>query len=284
MNSGKVLVTGSAGLIGSAVLRELRAHGYQVTPVDRSQQHQEDTRLVDMQDLGQVLGVMHGQDAVVHLAAIPAPGHHPAEVVFRNNVMSTFNVLEAATLLNVRNLVLASSISALGLAYRHRDFNPLRIPVDETHPLLSQDCYGLSKMVGEELAEGYVRRTPELAVTSLRFTWVLDEENAQVARNARKQGEESNGGAFWTWVDVRDAASACRLALERNQPGHEACYIAAPEIFPATAIETLLARHFPGDYPVAPHIRGSVSPVDCSKARRLLGWQARWNLDGSERS
>ena len=73
MNSGKVLVTGSAGLIGSAVLRELRAHGYQVTPVDRSQQHQEDTRLVDMQDLGQVLGVMHGQDAVVHLAAIPCP-------------------------------------------------------------------------------------------------------------------------------------------------------------------------------------------------------------------
>ena len=98
-----------------------------------------------MQDLGHVLGVMHGQDAVVHLAAIPAPGHHPSEMVFRNNVMSTFNVLEAATLLNVRNLVLASSISALGLAYRHRDFNPLRIPVDETHPLLSQDCYGLSK-------------------------------------------------------------------------------------------------------------------------------------------
>ena len=76
------------------------------------------------------------------MAAIPAPGHHPAEVVFRNNVMSTFNVLEAATLLNVRNLVLASSISALGLAYRHRDFNPLRIPVDETHPLLSRTATG----------------------------------------------------------------------------------------------------------------------------------------------
>ena len=236
-----------------------------------------------MQDLGQVLGVMHGQDAVVHLAAIPAPGHHPSEMVFRNNVMSTFNVLEAATLLNVRNLVLASSISALGLAYRHRDFNPLRIPVDETHPLLSQDCYGLSKMVGEELAGGYVRRTPELAVTSLRFTWVLDEENAQVARNARKQGEESNGGAFWTWVDVRDAASACRLALERNQPGHEACYIAAPEIFPATAIETLLARISPAT--IRWRIRG-VSPAHAGLAAgpAFLGpWlrltNAPWVLD-----
>ncbi len=282
MNSGKVLVTGSAGRVGRAVVPELREHGYQVTPVDHLR-NADDTQVVDLEDLGQVTGVMRGHDAVVHMAAIASPRYHPPEVVFRNNVMSTFNVLEAATLLGVHNLVLASSISALGLAYRHRDFNPLRIPVDETHPLLSQDCYGLSKTVGEELAEGYVRRTPELAVTSLRFTWVLDEENPQVARNARKQGEESNGGAFWTWVDVRDAASACRLSLEHSLPGHEAIYIAAPEIFPATAIETLLARQFPGDYPVAPHIRGSVSPVDCSKAQRLLGWQARWNLDGSER-
>ncbi len=284
MSIGKVLVTGSEGRIGRAVVRELRAQGYRVTPVDRSQRQQDDTQRVDMQDLGQVLGVMHGQDAVVHLAAIASPLHNPPEVVFSNNVMAMFNVLEAATLLGVHNLVTASSISAIGLAYRHRDFNPLCIPLDETHPLLSQDCYGLSKMVGEELAEGYVRRTPALAVASLRFTWVLDAEDAEVARRAREQGEESGGGAFWTWVDVRDAALACRLALERNPPGHEAFYIAAPEIRLNAPIEKLLARQFPGDYPVAPQIRGTVSPVDCSKAQRLLGWQARWNLDGSERS
>lgn len=284
MSIVKVLVTGSAGRVGRAVVRDLRAQGYQVTPADRSQRRQDDTQQVDMQDLGQVLGVMHGQHAVVHMAAIPSPSHDPPEVVFRNNVMAMFNVLEAATLLGVHNLVTASSISALGLAYRHRDFNPLRIPLDESHPLHSQDSYGLSKMVGEELAEGYVRRTPALAVASLRFTWVLDAEDLEVARRARAQGEETGGGAFWTWVDVRDAALACRLALERNQPGHEAYYIAAPEIRLDAPIETLLARQFPGDYPVAPQIRGAVSPVDCSKAHRLLGWQPRWNLDGSERA
>ncbi len=138
--------------------------------------------------------------------------------------------------------------------------------------------------MGEELAKGYVRRTPELAVSSLRFTWVLTEENARVARSRRERGEAASDGALWTWVDVRDAAAACRLALERKQAGHEAFYIAAPEIYLATPIETLLARHFPGDYPVAPQVRGSLSPVDCSKARRLLGWQARRKLDGSERA
>lgn len=283
MNAKRVLVTGSAGRVGRAVVRELLDHGYQVTSVDRSSQRHEDTVAVDMQDLGQVMGVMHGVDAVVHMAAIPSPGRDAPEVVFRNNVMSTFNVLEAAALLGVRNVVTASSISALGYAFRHRAFNPLRIPIDETHPLLSQDSYGLSKMVGEELAEGFVRRTPDLAVSSLRFTWVLDQEEMLVARKAREQRESSGGGAFWTWVDVRDAASACRLAVERNRPGHEAFYIAAPEIRLDMPVEDLLARHFPGDYPVPPEIHGSASPVDCGKARRLLGWEACWNMDGSQR-
>lgn len=284
MSAKKVLVTGSAGRVGRAVVRDLLDHGYQVTPVDRDSQRHEETVAVDLQDLGQVMGVMHGVDAVVHMAAIPSPTRDAPEVVFRNNVMSTFNVLEAAAVLGVRNVVLASSISALGYAFCHRDFNPLRIPIDETHPLLSQDSYGLSKMVGEELAEGFVRRAPDLAVSSLRFTWVLDQEEMLVARKAREQRESSGGGAFWTWVDVRDAAGACRLAVERNRPGHEAFYIAAPEIRLDIPIEDLLARHFPGDYPVAPEIRGLASPVDCGKARRLLGWEARWNMDGSQRS
>ena len=279
----KVLVTGSEGRVGRAAVRELREHGCQVTLVDRHGERRNDVYRVDLQDLGQVLGAMHGHDAVVHMAAIASPRDDPAEVVFRNNVMSTFNVLEAAALLGVRKIVLASSISALGHAFRHRHFTPLQLPLDETHPLLSQDSYGLSKMVGEELAEGYARRIPQMAISSLRFTWVLDREDLTIARRARARGESSGGGAFWSWVDVRDAARACRLAVENSRPGHEAFYIAAPEIRLDIPIEDLLARHFPGDYPVAPELRGTLSPVDCSKARRLLGWEARWNLDGSER-
>ncbi|MCE2490442.1 MAG: hypothetical protein J4G17_10780 [Anaerolineae bacterium] len=59
-----------------------------------------------------------------------------------------------------------------------------------------------------------------MAISRLRFSWVLDQEDIVFARKAREQQVSSGGGAFWTWVDVRDAASACRLALERNGPGH----------------------------------------------------------------
>ena len=283
MAGKKVLVSGSDGRIGRATVVELRAHGYDVTPADLKATQPWDTQIVDFTDLGQVIGVMRGHDAVVHLAAIPSPSVHTADVVFRTNVISTFNVLEAATILDLRNITMASSISALGYAFRHRPFNPLYLPIDEAHPLLSQDCYGLSKMIGEELADGFFRRNPAMSLVSLRFTTVLVESAQPWLPAAREQPTDdvSTFGAFWTFVDVRDAASACRMALEFQAPGHEAFYICAPIIYRPDDIRDLMAKHFPGDYPIADSVRGVASPVDVSKAARLLGWRARYNWDRS---
>ncbi len=284
MAINKVLVTGSAGRIGKVTAADLVEHGYEVTGADKFPRDSWGTQIVDFEDLGQVIGVMQGHDAVVHLAAIPSPTRHTADVVFRNNVISTFNVLEAATILGIKNVVIASSLSALGTAYPHREFSPQRFPIDEDHPLLSQDAYGLSKMIGEELADGFVRRVPDMSIVSLRFTAVFDENAVNWIHQRRDAGPEAGpNGAFWTYVDVRDVAASCRLSLEYNTPGHEAFYITAPNIYLPGPIEELLARFFPGEYPVADHIKGDVSPVDCSKAERLLGWTARYNWDGTER-
>ncbi len=282
MTNRKVLVSGSDGRIGKATVRELKDHGYDVTPADIDRREAWNTQIVDFTDLGHVIGVMQGHDAVVHLAAIPSPEAHTNELVFSNNVVSTFNVLEAATILGVKQVVLASSISALGYAYRHRFFHPLYVPIDEEHPLLSQDSYGLSKLIGEALAEGFSRRSPDMSLISLRFTLVVDEREREWIKPARECPPDSEAafGAFWTYVDVRDAAAACRLALEYTQPGHEAVFINSPHIYRHEDIRDLLAQHFPGDYPTAEHIRGSVSPVDPGKAQRLLGWTARYNWNG----
>lgn len=282
MTIKKVLVTGSDGKIGTATVNELRQHGYEVTPADLYPKQDWLTQIVNFEDLGQVIGVMQGHDAVIHLAAIPTPTRHTAEVVFRNNVMSTFNVFEAATILGIKNVVTASSLSALGYAYMHRHFDPVTIPIDEDHPLLSQDTYGLSKMIGEELAEGFVRRTPDLATVSLRFTWVLDEAQHASIQRIRQADNDDPIGAFWTYVDVRDAALSCRLSMEYATAGHEAFYICAPNIYLDTPVNELLASNYTGDYPVIEHITGNISPVDCSKAEQLLGWKARYNWDGTK--
>ncbi len=181
MTKPKVLVSGSDGKIGSVTVNELGEHDYDVTPADRQRTQAWNTQIVEFQDLGQVIGIMQGHDAVIHLAAIPSPTAHTAEVVFRNNVVSTFNVLEAATILGIKNVVMASSITALGYGYCHRRFNPRYMPIDEAHPLLAQDCYGLSKMIGEELAEGFLRRTPDMSLASLRFTAVIDDSDQGMA-------------------------------------------------------------------------------------------------------
>ena len=277
----KVLVTGSDGHIGRVVVKELQDHGYEVTPADLRSTQPWLTQIVDTENFGQVVAVMHGHDAVIHLAAIPSPVRHPAEVVFRNNVMSQFNILEAATVLGIKHVVTASSLSALGHPYMHRHFNPVYVPIDEPHPLLSQDNYGLSKMIGEEICEAYLRRTPDMSLASMRFTWVKGDEGTPFAQRQREHGAEFSG-SFWTYVDVRDAAAACRLAMEYDKPGHEAYYICAPNSFTVEPIEELMRQHYPGDYPFAEHIRGDKSIVDCSKAERLLGWKPRYNWDGTE--
>lgn len=281
MAINKVLVTGSDGRIGRVTVLELREHGYQVTPADKHPTQDWGTQIVDFEDLGQVIGVMQGHDAVIHLAAIPSPMVHTSDVVFHNNVISTFNVLEAASILGIKNVVLASSLSALGSAFCHRPFDLVSIPIDEEQPLLSQDCYGLSKMIGEELAEGFVRRDPDMSLVSLRFTAVSanDDPSNWIHQRREQDIDEAAYGAFWTYVDVRDAAASCRLSMEYDTPGHEAFYISAPNIYRKEPIEDLLTKFYPGEYPIADDIKGNRSPVDCSKAERLLGWTPQYLLD-----
>ncbi len=283
MPAKRALVSGSDGRIGVAVVQELREHGYAATPADIAPRQPWATQTVDFTDFAQVVAAMRGHEAVIHLAAIPSPLDAAAAEVFRVNVVSTFNVLEAALTLGIRQVVMASSITALGYGFRFRPFSPRFLPIDETHPLLPQDCYGLSKKIGEDLAAGFLRRWPEMSLASLRFTAVLDADARSWIPAARRQptNDSETYGAFWTFVDVRDAAAACRLCLERDRPGHEAYFIGAPVIYRSENIRDLMARHFPGEYPVASHIRGNASPVDCGKAERLLGWRARYNWDGA---
>ena len=170
---GKILVTGGSGKAGRWVVAEFLQHSYEVISCDTRPSTQVHTVRADLTDLGQAFGVLEGKDAVVHLAAIPWPGEHTPEVVFHNNVMSTFNVLQAACVLGIRRIVLAGSESSLGFPFAFRPITPQYLPIDEEHPLLAQDAYGLGKMTGELLADGFARREPELSIVTLRFSYII---------------------------------------------------------------------------------------------------------------
>lgn len=280
----RVLVTGSNGGIGKVIVRELLENGYEVTGADIVPWRDAPVRtfIANFEDLGQTYGLLQNQDAVIHMAAIPSPSVHAPEVVFRTNVMSTFNVFEAATVLGIQKVVAASSLSALGTAYHFRHIDPDYFPVDEGVPNVSQDAYGLSKMIGEELADGFVRRTPTMSISSMRFTAVFLEGVGEHLKEHRKNPGRPN--AFWTYIDVRDAARSCRLAMEYTTPGHEAYYITAPETYLDLSTLDLIREYYPGTKQVdESRLQGNASPVDCSKAARQLGFTPRYLWDGSLR-
>ena len=198
----RVVVTGGSGLAGRAVVAHLLAHGHDVTDLDLvpGDPHAP-FRRVDVGDLGQVYGGLRGAEAVVHLAAIPRPIFDVPEVIFRTNAMGTFNVLEAAAGLGIGRVVYASSMSVLGYPFHERPFAPAYVPIDETHPLLPQDAYALSKHVGEELAAGFARRG-RLSVVSLRLAWIHTPET--FAEQIKPLLSDAAAGAanLWSYVDT----------------------------------------------------------------------------------
>lgn len=281
MSSTKqVLVTGGSGKAGKWVIEHLLQHDYEVINADQKTSPLVRTYHVDLTDLGQAFGVVEGKEAVIHLAAIPWPGEHTAEVVFRNNVMSTFNVLQAACVLGVKKVVLAGSESALGFPFMFRRFSPRYLPIDEEHPLLAQDAYGLSKIVLEELGRGFVRRNPQMSVISLRLSYILQPEDYAAELQAAWQDEKRNDFNLWAYIDARDVAEACRLALEYGQPGFEAFYIAAADTLMQQPTLQLVQRYYAGVETIHEGFGGRMSPLDCSKAARLLGFRPRhtWQM------
>ena len=124
-------------------------------------------QMADLTDAGSAYSVVAGADAVVHTAAIPQPTGNPPHVVFQTNLMSTFNLVEAAVRFGLKRFVNVSSESIVGNFFPERPFLPDYLPMDEQHPLQPQDPYALSKSFGEQLMDAAVRRS-DLRAISIR--------------------------------------------------------------------------------------------------------------------
>jgi UDP-glucose 4-epimerase len=269
-----VVVTGGSGRAGQHVVAELKAAGYEVLNVD--QKPGEGARFVhaDLTDLGQTVGALHGAAQVVHLAAIPSPRRHPESFVFRNNMISTWNILEAAELLGIEKLVLASSVNAVGLAYGRHRIQPARFPVDESQPPRPEESYSLSKWLGEEMAAAFARKR-RVQIASFRFHALWDTTHR---RSSEPPQPDPLRGArdLWGYTDIRDAARACRMALEADWEGHEAFFITAADTTLGIPTTEAIRLAYP-DVPVRRELPGFASAFDNSKAERLFGWTPQFS-------
>lgn len=272
----RVVVTGGSGKLGRAVVEDLAAHGYEVVNVDVAPPPPGQPALftrVDLTDLGQVTEALtgiddryQGVDAVVHLAAIPAPGLIPSGATFANNVVATHHVFSAARRAGIRDVVWASSETVLGLPF---DSPPPYAPVDEEYPVRPESTYSLGKAVEEEMARHFTRWDPSAKLIGLRFSNVMVDEDYPAFRDFTAQSRRWN---LWGYIDARDGAQAVRLALESDLTGFEAFIIAAPDTVLDTPSAELLAAEFP-DVELRRPVEGRETLLSIDKARRLLGYE-----------
>ncbi|HEY2674361.1 MAG TPA: NAD(P)-dependent oxidoreductase [Rugosimonospora sp.] len=284
MDSGdRVLVTGAGGMLGRVVLAHFANAGTPVTAlvVDAVPGLHADRVVVgDARDVAAVRKALDGATGVVHLAAIPSPEHHPGEEVFGNNALGTFTVLEQAGLAGIERAVIASSYSVTGLPFAPRTRVPAYLPVDESLPLQVEDPYALSKQVDEATAAMMWWRYG-LSVVALRFPFLGGTD--RLAARAEEYARDPGTGAreLWSYLDLRDAAGACELALSAPGSGYRVIGVAAPLTLAPYPTGALLDAFLP-HVPRRTAFPGRRVPLDLARAEQLLSFRAEHELPLTE--
>ncbi len=282
----KIAVTGGTGSwdrgLGPVVIAALEAKGYDVTNIDRAMAPGQIERgnfiRADLTDYGQAFAALYGHDAVISLAANGEPdfNHVQGAARFQVNTMIAYNVFQAASALGMKKVVWASSETVLGFPFI--DVPPKILPTSDEDPPIPTGSYGISKAVTEDLAR-HMNRRYGMPFIGLRFSNIFYDTPGHTTSYEKIPGfwDDPRSRMFnlWAYVDSRDTADACVLALESDITGAEVMTIAAPDTIMKQTNEELVAAAFPGCT-----LRPGTGPHDSlesiEKARRLIGYDPQW--------
>jgi nucleoside-diphosphate-sugar epimerase len=272
-----VLVTGGAGRLGTSVVDRLAGKCnlsvLDIKPLEGSRADRARQINVSITDYDSLRKAFTGQDAIIHLAAIPNPRTAPPDVTFNNNVQGAWAVLQAAEDAGVKRVVVASSDSVFGLSYNPPDWPPKYLPVDEAHPTRPTEFYSLSKQVTETISESYAHRK-KLQVLAIRPVHIVFPPEYP---ELEARGSDPQNYHFWAYVSPEDVAQGFDLAMRCDYKGYEVFTISAANgLNPRPTLE--MARERWGTLPEIrkPEIFKKdpfASVIDISAARDRLGYQ-----------
>jgi len=283
----RIFFTGGAGKAGRYAVAHLLAQGHSVTNADLARLDLPGVAnlRIDLTDAGAVFNGLAQYaaaheldpgtgvpryDAVVHFAAIPSLLLRPDNETYATNVMSTYNVLDAATKLGIRKVIVASSETTYGVCFADGEVRPAYIPVDEDHPTVPQDSYAMSKVVNEVTARSFQARTGA-DIYALRINNVIEPHEyardfpSYIADPARRRRN------IFAYIDARDLGHMVDCCLKADGLGYQVFNVANDDMSVGLTTDEVIARFYPGIPQHRPMGRDETF-YTCDKAKRLVGY------------
>lgn len=271
-----ILVTGGSGKAGRATINLLKEKKFNVFNVDLNNHPDLDVPFtkINLEDFGETIETVseiddriNGIDAVIHQAAIPASGLEANHKTFKSNTLTTYNIFQASKIMKINNIVWASSETVLGLPF---DTYPPYVPVDEEYDSRPESSYSLSKVMGEEMAKQFCRRNPDMKIFGLRYSNIMEEEDYKNFQDFQNDPFIRKWN-FWGYIDARDVAQACLLALESDLKGADNFIIAANDTVMKEDNKILLDKVFP-NINIKGDISKNITLLSIAKAKKILGF------------
>lgn len=215
IGSMRVLVTGSAGHLGEAIVRTLRERQYEVTGLDLRDSHFT-SHVGSISDRDFIRRCVHGVDIVMHTASLHKPhvATHTRRAFVETNIQGTLNVLEAALAAGVSAVVFTSTTSAFGAALSPSSARPAAWITEDVRPI-PKNIYGVTKTAAEELCELFHRSEglPSIVLRTSRFFPEAD-DNPEL-RNGYEDLNLKVNEYLYRRLDLADAVEAHLLAAAK---------------------------------------------------------------------
>ena len=282
----RIFFTGGSGKAGRHVAPFLAEQGHHVTNADLVPLGHPavDDLTVDLTDIGETYSALAGlarfdelelaaapvYDAVVHFAAVPRILLTSDAKTYATNVLSTYNVLEAATRLGVRKVVFASSETTYGICFAQGERRPLYVPVDEEHPTVPEDSYAMSKVANEVTARSIQARTGA-DVYGLRINNVIEPHEYADMFPPFLQDPALRRRNVFAYIDARDLGQMVQRCLEVDGLGYEVFNVANADMSVAATTDEVRRRFYEGVEQRRPMGRDETF-YSIDKARELLGY------------
>jgi nucleoside-diphosphate-sugar epimerase len=283
----RILFTGGSGKAGRHAIPYLLEQGHQVLNVDKTPLDHPgvDNRIVDLTDAGQVFDVMQSYanlgelspgggvpkfDAVVHFAAIPRILIQSDNETFRNNTLSTYNVIDAALKAGIRKVIFASSETTYGICFADGDRRPDYIPVDEEHPTVPEDSYAMSKVCNEATARSFQARSGA-DIYGLRINNVIEPHEYKEMFPDFIDNPDLRERNIFAYIDARDLGQMVECCLKTDGLGYQVFNVSNDDVSVALSTDEIIARYYDG-VPVKREMGERETFYANAKARKMVGF------------